>query len=272
MVGIPKGAHLRMAAALGDVHPAQRLRSKTAAAQPLNGLPLGSRGGPDLAIHARCSLAVVFRHSLRGQCLGRKRVDQKPLQGFHPAPVPFTSCLGDTSLQSPRAAMNDRPADLVPVVRHAGGRRIRSRGSHTCWPPVEGIRHTLSPFHTTRKSAPLSGGARCLLSGPLQPGVRLLRDPMPAARSHALQRAYPTGPSGREDNGFTEFHGDDAVGWVLPIYRRCRVSVSRRCSGISDRVPFWLRRLQLFRLFALTIVTAVHFSSPDHRAWPLIRL
>src|SRR5450759_4690240 len=85
----------------------------------------------------------------------------------------------------------------------------------TCLPPAEGIQHTLPPFHTTRKSAPLSGGARCLLSRPLQSGVRLFRDPLPAAYSHASQRAYPSGgPSGQEDNGFTEFHGDVTVGWV----------------------------------------------------------
>ena len=87
---------------------------------------------------------------------------------------------------------------------------------------------------------------RCLLSGRLLPGIRLLRDPLPAAYSHALQLAYPTDPSGREDNGFTEFHGDDTVGWVLPIYRRCCVSVSRFESEISDRVPFCLRRIQPF--------------------------
>jgi hypothetical protein len=100
------------------------------------------------------------------------------------------------------------------------------------------IRHTLSPFHTTRKSAPLSGRARCLLSGPLQSGVRLLRDPLPAAYLHTLRRAYPTGPSGWEDNGFTEFHSDDTVGWVLPLNRRCCVSVSRNWSETSNRMPF----------------------------------
>jgi len=91
----------------------------------------------------------------------------------------------------------------------------------------------LSPFHTTRKSAPLSGGARCLLSGRLQPGVCLLRDPIPAAPSRALQLAYPTGPSGRESNGLTEFHDDDRVGRVLPIYRRCYISVPRVISETS---------------------------------------
>jgi hypothetical protein len=69
---------------------------------------------------------------------------------------------------------------------------------------------------------------------------------MPAAPSHALQLAYPAGPSGREDNGFTEFHDDDTVGWVLPLYRRFCVSVSRDMNETSDRVPFWLRRTAAF--------------------------
>jgi hypothetical protein len=43
---------------------------------------------------------------------------------------------------------------------------------------------------------------------------------LPAAYLRDSRLAYPAGPSGREDNGFTEFHGDDTVGWVLPLYRR----------------------------------------------------
>src|SRR5450759_502509 len=45
--GDSQWALLRCAAALGDVHPAQRLRSKTATVQPLDGAPLGFRGGPN---------------------------------------------------------------------------------------------------------------------------------------------------------------------------------------------------------------------------------
>jgi hypothetical protein len=71
-------------------------------------------------------------------------------------------------------------------------------------------------------------------------------DPLPAASSHVLRCAYPTGPSGQEDNGFTEFHGDDTVGWTLLLYRRCSVNVFRKWSGTSDCVPFWLRRVKLF--------------------------
>jgi hypothetical protein len=36
-----------------------------------------------------------------------------------------------------------------------------------------------------------------------------------------LQLADPTGPSGREENGFTEFHDEDTVGRVPFLYRRC---------------------------------------------------
>lgn len=80
---------------------------------------------------------------------------------------------------------------------------------------------------------------------PLQPGVRFLRDPLPAGPSRASQLADPTDPSGGEDNGFTEFHDDDMVGWVLLSHRRYFVSVSRVDPETSDRMPFWLRRIQL---------------------------
>lgn len=118
------------------------------------------------------------------------------------------------------------------------------------------IRHTFSPYHTTRKWAPLSGGARCLLSGPLRPGVRFLRDPIPAAPSHALQLADPCGPSAGEDNGFTEFHDDDTVGWVLPLYRRYYVSVAR--SGIRQPTAnhFGSGAYSYFRLSIMTVVAS----------------
>src|SRR5688572_27758766 len=131
------------------------------------------------------------------------------------------------------------------------------------------IRHTLSRSnHTTRKSAPLSGGARCLLSGPLQPGVCFLRDPLPAVPSRALRLADPCGPSTGEDNGFTEFHDDDTVGWVLPVYRRCLCQCDpKEESGHPTACRFGSGAYSYFRLPIMTIVvTAVHLRSPDHRA------
>ena len=54
------------------------------------------------------------------------------------------------------------------------------------------------------------------------------------------------------------------VGWVLPLYRRCSISVSRLRSRTSDRVPFGSGAYSYFRLVILTIVIAVDFRSPDH--------
>jgi hypothetical protein len=101
----------------------------------------------------------------------------------------------------------------------------------------------LSPFHTTRKSAPFRVEHVVSYPGDYDPAFACSVIPCPLPIQHALQLAYPAGPSGREDNGFTEFHGDDIVVWVLPIYRRCCVSVSRFEIGASNRVPFWLRRI-----------------------------
>lgn len=93
---------------------------------------------------------------------------------------------------------------------------------------------------------PLSGGARGLLSGPLQSGVCFLRDPLPAVSSHALQLAYLIGRCGQEDNGFTEFHDSDMGGMgaaSLPtvLYQR----VPNEEQDIRSRA-FWLRRVRLF--------------------------
>jgi hypothetical protein len=186
-------------------------------------------------------------------------MDEAPLSRSRhrcrPRKMRRSGCLGDTSLQSPHATMC--------ATR---GRRTRFHGSHTCWPPIEEIRHTLSPLHTTRKSARLSGRARCLLSGQLQPGVCFFRDPLPAAPSRASQRAYLI-DSDQEDNGFTEFHDDDRVGRVLPLYRRYYVSVSRTTEmGHPTACHFGSGAFSYFRLLQITIVTAVHLSSPDHPA------
>jgi hypothetical protein len=165
---------------------------------------LASGVGPSLAIHARCSLAIVFRHSFHGQYLGRARVDQEPMQGFHPAPVLITSCLGDTNLQSPHPTVYDGPIDLIPCATAGEGlQNPFSRISYLLASCRMDSAYALAIPHPTEVRPP-SGGTRCLLSEPLQPGVRLLRDPSPAAYSRGLRRAYPTGRFGREDNGFTE--------------------------------------------------------------------
>ena len=66
----------------------------------------------------------------------------------------------------------------------------------TCYREDSTYAHAI-PHHTEVGS--LSGRVRCLLSGRLQPGIRFLRDPLPAAYSQALQRAYrPEIPDGSQ--------------------------------------------------------------------------
>lgn len=121
--------------------------------------------------------------------------------------------------------------------------------------------------------SPLSGGARCLLSGPLQPGICLLRNPLPAARSRPLRCVYPAGPSGRESNGFTEFHDDDAVGWVLSSPPAVFLSACPDSqAGQPTACRFGPGVCSYFRLPLITAVSTVHVCSPDHRAWPLVRV
>jgi hypothetical protein len=193
----------------------------------------------------RCTLlAIVFQHSLDGQ-LATTELTSNRCEGFHPAPILITSCLGDTSLPSPHPTVHNGPVRLVPFACVGRGRRIRVHGSHLACLLLRGFgirfrrstpRGSQRPFRVEHVvSYPSRYSPAFAFSA--------LRCPLPIHTLCSLL-TRPTHP-GREDNGFTEFHGDDTVGWVLPIYRRCCVSVSRDLSETSDRVPFWLRRIQL---------------------------
>jgi hypothetical protein len=77
------------------------------------------------------------------------------------------------------------------------------------------------------------------LSAPLQRGVRLLRDPLPAATSDSLtaavvchtgqtpHRAYPVPRSEHGSGGFHLSAGDRLVSAFPPS------------TGMTDRMPFW---------------------------------
>jgi hypothetical protein len=121
-----------------------------------------------------------------------------------------------------------------------------------------------SPHHA--EVSPLSGVARCLLSARLQRGVCFLRDPLPASRSHILRRAYLVNPSRRP----TGLPSSTTMTWregVLPIHRRCRVSVPEYVSQASETAcRFGPGDRSYLRLSYVTMVTAVHLSSPDRQA------
>jgi len=64
---------------------------------------------PDLFVHTRGFLAIVFRHSSNGENLAAIRVGQQALQGSHLAPSACLRCLHDTHLESANVAVNGWP-------------------------------------------------------------------------------------------------------------------------------------------------------------------
>jgi len=93
-----------------------------ASVERVNGGHLLRGGVPYVMIHARCLLAMVFRHSSHRQDLGAVRVSEQVLQGFDPAPPARLCRLHDTRLESTHDAMGFVPVNLVPVRLSAGGR------------------------------------------------------------------------------------------------------------------------------------------------------
>ena len=100
-----------------DIDAAQGQRSISATMQRPDGLESGRRSGPAYAIHARRSLALIFRHSFYGQGFAGKGVGQQSLQSFHLAPAAFPCRLYDTRLQPPGLAFTLGPVNLVPMGR-----------------------------------------------------------------------------------------------------------------------------------------------------------
>jgi hypothetical protein len=91
---------------------------------------------------------------------------------------------------------------------------------------VEKIRHTLSPFHTTRKWAPFRAEHVGSYPNHYSPAFAFsaILYPLPV---HTLCSVLTDRPFPAEVNGLTEFHDDDRVGRVLPFHRR---SWSQRAS------------------------------------------
>ena len=57
--------------------------------------------------------------------------------------------------------------------------------------------------------------------------------PCPLSLRTLCSSQTPEAHTAGEDNEFTEFHDDDTVGWVLPVYRRYCVSVARRGNQVT---------------------------------------
>jgi hypothetical protein len=157
----------------------------------------------------------------------------RPLVRGAGTPRSFTRCLSDTSLQSSHVGVSSRQvaesAFADRILADLLSRRFGIRSRHST------PRGSLHPFrvehvvsYPVRYSPAFAFSAIHYLLA-----IRTLCSVL----TDRLIRA--------EVNRLTEFHDDDTVGRVLPIYRRCYVSVSRGVSETSDRLPIWLRRVKL---------------------------
>jgi hypothetical protein len=135
---------------------------------------------------------------------------------------------------------------LVPCATAKRGRRIRVNGSHTCLPPAEGIRHTLSPFHTTRKSAPFR--VEHVVSYPDHYGPAFAYSailcllPIHVPCDALTRPAHP----GRKTTGLPSSTAMTRWGGCYLSTGGAASACPKSKTRASDRLPLWLRRIKLF--------------------------
>src|SRR6516225_5414989 len=116
------------AVALGDVHPAERLRSITVPTQGAESGRLGLRCVPEDSVHTGSLCTRITDHSQDGQSPASERVREQIDQGLDFIPSALRDSLHDTRLEP-----TDRAPDLLPVDGMPVGRPLGSRTSgHFC--------------------------------------------------------------------------------------------------------------------------------------------
>src|SRR5262249_24236097 len=116
-----------LAVALGDVHPAERLRSITVPTQGAESARLGFRCVPEDSVHTGSLRTRITDDSQDGQSPASKRVREQIDHTLDFIPSALRDGLHDTRLEPTDAAPNLLPFDGVPV-----GRTLGSRTSKHC--------------------------------------------------------------------------------------------------------------------------------------------
>src|SRR5262249_32604186 len=115
------------AVALGNVHPAERLRPIAVPAQGAEGSRLGLRRVPDRPVHARSPRTRIADYSQDGQSPTSKRVSEQINQSLDLMPSALPNRLHDTRLEP-----TNRAVDLLPVDGMPADHRVRGRTSKRC--------------------------------------------------------------------------------------------------------------------------------------------
>src|SRR4051794_39349347 len=115
--GNPEAASL--AVALGDVHPAERLRSVTVPTQSAESGRLGFRCVPEDSVHTGSLRTRITDYPQNGQGPATERVREQIDQSLDFIPSALRNGLHDTHLEP-----TNRPPDLLPVDGMPVGRLI----------------------------------------------------------------------------------------------------------------------------------------------------
>src|SRR5262249_11757996 len=110
------------AVALGDVHPAERLRLIAVPTQSAEGSRLALRRVPEDSVHAGGPCTRVADHSQDGQSPATKRVSEQKNQSPDLVPSALPNSLHDARLEPTDRAVDPLPVDGMPADRTARGR------------------------------------------------------------------------------------------------------------------------------------------------------
>ena len=137
IVGIPR---TRFSIALGNVHPAERLRLVTVPTQSAESGRLGFRCVPEDSVHAGSLRTRIADHSQNGQSPATERVREQINQSLDFIPSALRNCLHDTRLEPTNRTPDLLPVDGMPVGRTLGSRtsRLSAADISACLPESVG--------------------------------------------------------------------------------------------------------------------------------------
>src|SRR5215831_19320443 len=250
------------AIALGNVHPAERLRLVTVPTQGGESGRLGLRCVPEDSVHTGSLRTRVTDHSQDGQSPATKRVREQINQSLDFIPSALRNGLHDARLKPTNRAPDFLPWDGVPVGRRFGSRTSRHFcRRHICLSPSvgwsrfsrDGTPEGSQPAFAARGCCPWedSPSIRSITERPWLPPSSLLRCPISFLRS-------PPSLAGGQRGYFVHLLDRSGVRSCLSAGGAPSAPGELVAPG-PDHVPFWSKPVSIV---GLPLLTAVISTSP----------
>ncbi len=259
--GNPETAPL--AVALGNVHPAERLRSVTVPTQGAESGPLGFRCVPEDSVHTGGLRTRITDDSQDGQGPATERVREQIDQGLDFIPSALRDGLHDTRLEPTDGAPDLLPVDGMPVRRPIGSRTSRHFcRRHICLSPFVGWPR-FSRDGTPEGSQPAfaARGCRPWADSPSIRSATERRWLVPSSLLRCLISLLCSQPSSRGDNGVTSF-----TFAIDPGFRSCLSAggapsaTGELQAPVPDHVPFGPSLTASWACLHLRPLSALHLG------------